>query len=171
MNDEYDPFDEDIDFKSKTQVKKEMQDLRDLGESLIALTQTQRNSLNLPQKLQEAIEEAPRIKNWNAQKRHLSFIGKLLRDVDIEALTQSLNQLKEKGHRGAKLLPFVEQWTDKLIDGENDQLQAFIEQHPQCEIQQLRQLIRHAKKEKKEGKTTKQRMKLFKMIQKEMAEG
>ena len=165
MTEEYDPFEDELEPKSKSQIKREMHELREMGEQLINLPKAQFNSLTmLSEKLILAVEEAPRIKQNNARKRHLQYIGKLMRDIDVDALQESLHQLKEKSHRSAKQKPYIENWTNELMDGDKQELESFIEQFPASNIQKLRQLIRQAKKEKTVGKASKDRQKLFVFI-------
>ena len=69
---------------SKTQRKREMQHRQDLGERILSLKQSHRDQLNLPEELIRALEETKRIRKNEALRRHKQYIGKLMRDVDIE---------------------------------------------------------------------------------------
>lgn len=169
MNDEYLPFDDDEEeIISKSQIKKEMQALQEMGESLLAMKKSQRDTLPLSTKLHLALEETLRITHKNARRRHMQYIGKLMREVDMDALQARLNEIQEQGHRSARQQPFIEEWTRRLVEEDNQALQEFIEQYPQCDIQKLRQFIRQAKKEQAEGKTQTQRKKLFQHVRGEM---
>jgi len=81
---------EDLEGKSKTQLKKEMLELQDLGETLTQLPQQLLDQCHLPEGLLNAIAEYKRIPNRRgARKRQLQFIGKLMRKVDIEPIKKS----------------------------------------------------------------------------------
>ncbi len=159
---------------SKSAVKREMTRLKELGAFLTTLTNSQLASITLPEKLALAIEESHNIKQNNARKRHFQFIGKLMRDMDIEQLESELNAIKEKNHRQSRQQPYIKAWTERLILEEGEVLQEYIKEFPNCEIQLLRQLIRAAKteykKQNEELKQGTQYIKLFKFIQKGMSD-
>ncbi len=154
MHEDDDFFDEEI--KSKSQIKKEMHALQDFGVTLSELTSAQRSQLPLDEELTKAIEQYTQIKSNSAKKRQMQFIGKLLRGSDYEAIQHAYDTLMEATHRSARLHPVFEQWRDQLIEAD-EHLSPFIAQFPQCDRQQLRQLIRNARRErdanliKKEG--------------------
>lgn len=138
-------FDEN--FKSKSQVKKEMHALQEFGVTLSELSKTQRARLPLNDELTKAIEQYTDIKSNSAKKRQMQYVGKLLRSSDYEAIQHAYDALIESTHRSARLHPVFEQWRDQLIEAD-EHLSEFISQFPQCDRQQLRQLIRNARKER-----------------------
>ena len=71
---------------SKTKVKKQMHDLRDLGIQLTELPKDKWRALDLPENLLEALAEYKRITKFGAQKRQMQYIGKLMREVEIEPI-------------------------------------------------------------------------------------
>lgn len=73
---------------SKTKRKKEMIQLQALGEQLLTLKQPQLAKLSLPEELSDALALAKRIPKKEAQRRHLQYIGRLMRQVDEETLSQ-----------------------------------------------------------------------------------
>ena len=139
-------FEEEIP-TSKSQLKREMHERQAIGESLIKLKPSQLDGLTLSEKLVEAILEAPRITQKNARRRYLNYIGKLMRDVDIEQLKAELNHMEEQAHYSKKQVPIIEKWVTDLVQGDESKLEVFISQHPGCDIQHLRQLVRNAKRE------------------------
>ena len=56
---------------SKTQKKREVEELQKLGASLIALSPTQLASLELPEQLLAAVREAQRITSHGARRRQV----------------------------------------------------------------------------------------------------
>lgn len=153
MYEDEDFFDEEI--KSKSQIKKEMHALQDFGVTLSELTTAQRAQLPINEDLTKAIEQYTQIKSNSAKKRQMQFIGKLLRSCDYEEILEAYNTLMESTHRSARLHPVFEQWRDQLLEAD-DQLSQFIEQFPQCDRQQLRQLIRNARRERDANLTKKE---------------
>ena len=175
MTSDINEFDEDFsEEKSKTQLKKEMHALQALGESLIALSVAKRATLNLSEKLEAALQEAPRIKQNNARKRHLQFIGKLMRDIDTEKLEADMNALREQGHRSSRQNPAITLWCERLLN-DNNALNDFITNFPQCDIQHLRQVLRQALKNNEKAKAAAPDAKpaidkkLFKLVQEILA--
>src|SRR5689334_8880809 len=75
---------------SKTQRKRQMLELQDLGEALVRLTEAQLEELGLPERLLDAVLEARRISKFGALRRQLQYIGRLMRDVDAEAIAAKL---------------------------------------------------------------------------------
>ena len=63
--------DNEEEYKSKTQVKREMEALQDLGEKLTNLSAGQRKKVPMSDTLRAALEEADRIKQWGAKRRPL----------------------------------------------------------------------------------------------------
>ena len=82
-----DPNDDDTDNDteerppSKTRRKKDSHALQDLGEALVALKPTQLARIELPERLADAIAQARRISGFEARRRQMQYIGKIMRDV------------------------------------------------------------------------------------------
>jgi len=156
--------DSDEEWLSKTDVKRQMHALQELGAKLTKLNKEQINKLNLDDRLHSAIDEFHRIKSNGAQKRHLQFIGKLLRTEDSEQIEQAIG-LFEAGHQAhTQAFHKLERWRDRLIGEGNDALQAYVAEHPEADVQHLRQLIRNAQKELKLEKPPAAARKLFKYL-------
>jgi ribosome-associated protein len=87
--------------KSKSRLKREMVELRKLGERLLDLSQEQLEKLS-DQALKEAVLAAKKIKKNSAKKRQLQFIGKLMRNTDLDEITEILSQFDSQSRRGAQ---------------------------------------------------------------------
>ncbi|SBS27384.1 hypothetical protein MAQ5080_00808 [Marinomonas aquimarina] len=157
--------DSEDDYKSKTQVKREMEALQDLGEKLTQLSPGQRKKVPMSDTLRAALEEADRIKQWGAKRRHLQYIGKVMRTEDGEAIAARLELFDSTSAANNKRFHQLEATRDALI-GENSKtvLDEYIEKNPAVDIQQLRSLVRTAIKEAETGKSTTSRKKLFKYL-------
>ncbi|MCV6591062.1 MAG: DUF615 domain-containing protein [Marinobacterium sp.] len=135
------------DWVSKTQVKKEVNELKALGERLTTLTSEQLGKIEMGDRLRAAVEESRRIKpRTNAMKRHLGFIGKLMLLEDAEQIQYSIEQFSAGTTAHTAAFAKLERWRDRLINGGNNELQAYLEAYPAADIQHLRQLIRNASK-------------------------
>lgn len=153
---------DDQEFKSKTQVKKEMLALQELGERLTTLPASLLAKCMLPDALLHAINEFKRIpERRGARKRQLQFIGKLMRDIDPEPILQVLDEQGQQAELAKRRFHRLEDVRDGLIDGDQSLLEELISKNPDLDIQYMRQLIRQAAKEKATGKTPTSARKLF----------
>ncbi len=162
MQEDYE-FDDDEFTKSKTQLKQEMQALQDLGVAITKLTKEQQSKIPMSESLRSSIEEAPKIKSNSAKRRHMQFIGKLMRKEDQEEIRQAYDSIMEASHTLTRLQHSIEKWRDDLIQ-DGSQMETFISRHPDVDRQQLRQLIRAAQKEKTENKPPANARKLFRFL-------
>lgn len=161
----HDDDEEDLDLPpSKTQVKKQMHDLQELGAELVALGKDQLAQLDLPEKLLDAIREMHRINKFGAQRRQLQYIGRLMRDIeDTAPIVAKLNAWKGVSQQHTVHLHLLERWRDRLID-EEDALTDLLAVHPEIDAQRLRSLIRNARKEKLAGKPPKSYREIFQVL-------
>ena len=150
--------------KSKSQVKREMHELQKLGEELVALSAASRARVPLDDELQDALQLADKLSNKReALRRHIQFIGRLMRTRDLEPIEQALALLRNTNQAATRQFHKVENWRDKLL-ADNDAVTDFIAQFPEVDVQQLRQLIRNAKKEQEKQQPPKAYRELFQLI-------
>lgn len=134
---------------SKTDLKRESEELQQLGEQLLDLRADLFKPLPLPDKLADALADARRITNFEGKRRQMQFVGKLMRQLDPDAL-QSVRhalELQRLGHsHDTAQLHLAEQWRDRLIESD-EAVQEWIGLHPGTDTQQLRALVRQARKD------------------------
>jgi len=137
------------DESSRTDLKRESTELQKLGTELLTLRAERLARLNLSEKLQDALAEAKRITNFEGKRRQMQFVGKLMRLIDPDTLAGVRAALQEQ-HQGSAeatlALHLAEQWRDRLI-AQDDAFGTWVEQHPATDTQQLRALIRQARKD------------------------
>ncbi len=150
--------------KSKSQIKREMHALQELGQRLTTLKPDLLNKLPLTDALRKALAEAPKHTANAAKKRHLQFIGKLMRDQDIDAISQLLDQLDASSRQYNERFHNLERWRDRLLGGDDATLEAFVGDYPEADRQHLRQLIRQAQHEAAQDKPPAASRKIFKYI-------
>ena len=139
---------------SRTDLKRESTELQKLGEDLLALRASLFDKLPLDEKLVDAVAEAKRITNFEGKRRQMQFIGKLMRKLDAETLDTVRAALAEQHRAPAEetaMLHEAERWRDRL-SADDDALGGWIETHPATDAQQLRALVRQARKDIKAGK-------------------
>jgi len=142
------------DEQSRTDLKRESTELQKLGEDLLTLRADLMARLDLTEKLKDAVLEAKRITNFEGKRRQMQFIGKLMRLVDPAVLETVRTALDEQNNGSAQenlVLHLAETWRDRLLADENA-FGQWIEQCPTTDTQQLRALIRQARKDAKPEK-------------------
>ena len=134
---------------SRTELKRESDELQKLGESLLTLRADLMAKVDLPEKLVEAVVEAKRITNFEGKRRQMQFIGKLMRKLDDDAVEGVRAALLEQSQGSAQetlQLHLAEQWRDRLIQ-DDDACGEWLQSFPDTDSQQLRALIRQARKD------------------------
>ncbi len=148
---------------SKSQLKREMQELQALGERIIALDPAVRARLPLSDDMRDAVEETGRIRSHEGRRRHMQYVGKVMRKEDREAIRTAFEEIDQEHAQRNAAFHRLEQLRDRLID-DDAALEPFIEAHPQVDRQALRQLIRNARSEKQRGKPPASSRKLFQLL-------
>jgi len=162
MTDNINP--EDDDWISKTQRKKECDEVLELGEKMIALNHEELSQINMDDELRHAIEEAQRIKSHSALKRQKHFIAKVMRGLDDETLPAQVERILHKHDIYNADFKRLEKWRDSVIENGDRGINDFLEQYPQADRSHLRQLVRNAVKEKKNNKPPTAYRQIFKYI-------
>ena len=166
MNTENDDFHNEQDDlgPSKSQLKREAEELQALGKRMTELRPDQQAKLPIDDRLRAAIEEYGRIRANGAKRRHMQYIGKLMRDADAEAIRAVVDRFDSASALHNQLFHDMERWRERLIEEGNEALQAFIESHPNADIQHLRQLVRNAQRERAREQSPTHARKLFRYI-------
>lgn len=131
---------------SKTQRKKASHELQDLGEALVALPADRVAALALPETLHDAVAEYRRTRSHEGRRRQMQYIGKLMRGVDTAPIREAVDAVRLGRATDALALHEAERWRAELIAGD-DATTAFVQRHPQVDAQQLRTLVRNARKD------------------------
>ena len=151
---------------SKTQAKKASHDLQDLGEAVVALPAERLKDLALDEGLMYAIEQFKKTKTHEGRRRQMQYIGKLMRRTDPEPMQEAVAAMNLGQAKDALTLHQAERWRAELL-ADDTALTAWMQAHPQTDLQQLRSLVRSARKdatavpEKRSGKAVRD---LFKFI-------
>jgi ribosome-associated protein len=105
--------------------------------------------LTLPEGLLTALDQLKRITNFEGRRRQMQYVGKLMRGLEPDTLQAIRDVLEEQRGGSAQqtlALHAAEKWRDDLI-ASDDALQAWLQAHPGTDVQQLRALIRQARKD------------------------
>ncbi len=150
--------------KSKSQITRELHALQDLGLRLTTLKPELLDRLPLSEALRRAIAEAPKHTAHAARKRHIQFIGKLMRDQDIEAILALIDQVDSSTREYNERFHALERWRDRLVGEGDGALEQFVAAYPETDRQHLRGLIRQAQQEAARNKPPSAARKIFKYI-------
>ena len=137
------------DEQSRTDLKRESTELQKLGEALLTLRADLLARLPLSDKFKDAILEAKRITNFEGKRRQMQYIGKMMRKLEAAEVEQVRAALDEQANGSAAdnlALHQAELWRDRLIS-QDDAAGQWIAQYPSTDTQQLRALIRQARKD------------------------
>ena len=161
-------MEDEIQYQSKTQKKKEAEELQRLGLQLNNLSAQQLENIEIPNDLRTALIKGKSITSNIAGRRHRQFIGVLMRGVDPESIHLALLQAENENLVESKDVKESRLWLDKLLTGGPDNMEALLYEFPGLERQRLRQLVRNIKKEKPGLKSFKFRETIAKLIMAEI---
>lgn len=156
-----DDNEEEIIYVSKSEIKRDAEALKKLGVELVQLSKNELSKIPLDEDMIYAIELAQKIKK-EGYRRQIQYIGKLLRNRDIDPISQALDKLKNRHNQQNAILHKLEKLRDDLIDTGN--AEPIIAWNPQADRQQLRQLARTAKKERDTNKPPKSARLIFQYL-------
>ena len=158
--------DDEIIYVSKSEIKRDAEVLKKLGVELVNLSKNEISKIPLDEDLLYAIELAQKIKK-EGYRRQIQYIGKLLRNRDIEPITHALDKLKNRHNQQVAMFHRLEKLRDELI--ETGDAESIMELFPTADRQQLRTLSRSAKKELAANKPPKTARQIFQYL-KELSE-
>lgn len=167
--DQPDAFSEFDDRPSKSERKREMQALQDLGAAIVKLSDGELATIPLEGTLAEAIAVARRITSHEGLRRQLQFIGKVMRESDTTAIRTAYDELQNGRQALNQRFHELEQMRDRLIEAGPNAIGEVLEAYPQTDRQHLRQLIAAAAKEREQQKPPAAARKLFRYLR-ELAE-
>jgi ribosome-associated protein len=136
---------------SKTRRKKAVHALQALGEELVALGEEQLARIELPERLRDAVMEARRITGFEARRRQLQYIGKLMRGVEAEPIRAALDAAQARSRGAAAAHKRTEAWRERLL-AEPGAANDLLAEYPEADSRQLRTLVRAALRERAEGR-------------------
>lgn len=160
---------EEIIWISKSEIKRDAEDLKQLGEKLVNLTKANLTKVPLDDSLLDAIELAQRLQK-EARRRQLQFIGKLLRNLDVEPIREALDKIENKHNQQQAMLHKLEKVRDELVEKGDVALTSLLDEYPNADRQQLRNLIRSAQKEKEQNKPSKAYREIYQQLRMLMLE-
>lgn len=135
---------------SKSELKRQMHELQELGAAIVTLSKERIAALQLPEKLLDALKQWQKITAHGGKRRQLQYIGKLMRQVEPEPIRKALEEQRQGSAEQTLQLHQLEALRQQLLnEGEPGQntLTEWLNQHPDADAQTLRNLIRAARKD------------------------
>ncbi len=160
---------EDDDYISKSEMKREATALQKLGEELVNLKPSELERVPLDEDLTAAVAMGHKLKGKHeALRRHLQYIGKLMRNRDVDAIKDVLDQIRSRNNSTNLRLHKLEQWRERLVaEGDSAINEAMAICHT-LERQKLRQLIRQVQKEQAANHPPAAYRELFRYLREQM---
>jgi ribosome-associated protein len=169
----FDPEEADDRPPSRSMLKRASQELQVLGKQLLEMPDSRLDDLNMPERLRDALADYKKTKSFEGKRRQLQFIGKVMRLIDAEPLREAVAEFQLGHARNALSLHQAERWRAELLSDDKDVVTNWAAEYPGTDLQQLRALIRNARKdaalepEKRSGRAYRE---LFQYIKHAMAE-
>ena len=153
---------------SRQQKKRDAEAAQALGSELVKLSAVQLVSiidkLDLPDKLREALLASRSIKSHEAHRRHLQYIGKLMRGIDTAPIQQALAEVKQGGQAAAAQLHQLERWRERLLSESNAAVDELLHRYPKADATHIQKLIANAHKESAQKQPPRAARLLFKYL-------
>jgi ribosome-associated protein len=161
-----DTDDHGYDRPSKSQLKREMHALQELGAALVELPKDALKRMPMPEHLADAVREARRITDHEGKRRQVQYVGRVMRGLtedEIAALRTALEEHRGVNRAATARLHWIERTREQLL-ADDAALTAFIREHPAADPQEGRTLIRNARREAQQGKPPRYFRELFQWI-------
>jgi len=159
-------FEQEYDRPSKSQLKRDMTALQKLGAELIAEPRERVKRVPMPEDVRDAILECQQITDHEGRRRQLQYVGKKMRtleDEEVALIRKTIDSWKQPSRAETAALHAIERRRDKLLadDGALTDLRA---QYPDLDVQQMRTMIRNARREQAENKPPKAYREIFQAL-------
>lgn len=159
-------FEQQYDRPSKSQLKREMTALQELGEELVSQPKDRVMRVPMPEDVREVILACQKIKDHEGRRRQMQYVGKKMRtleDDEIAAIRNVIDSWKGASKAETAAMHALEKRREKLL-ADDKALTELLQQHPQLDGQHLRTLIRNARKEQAENKPPKAYREIFQIL-------
>ena len=159
-------FEQEYERPSKSELKRQSTALQKLGQDLIDEPRDRVKRVPMPEDVREAILECQLIKDHEGRRRQLQYVGKKMRTLDeaeIAIIQKTIDSWRGLSKSDTAAMHALERRRDKLLV-DDQALTDLLAQHPQLDAQQLRTLIRNARKEQAETKPPKAYREIFQIL-------
>jgi ribosome-associated protein len=159
-------FEQEYDRPSKSQLKREMDALQKLGESLVNEPRDRVKRVPMPEDVRDAILECQQIKDHEGRRRQMQYVGKKMRTLEADEIA-IIQKTIDSWHGASKAetaaMHALERRREKLL-ADDQALTELLNRHPEVDVQHMRTLIRNARKEQAENKPPKAYREIFQIL-------
>ncbi|UOD31411.1 DUF615 domain-containing protein [Massilia violaceinigra] len=159
-------FEQEYERPSKSELKRQMNELQKLGEELVAEARDRVKRVPMPEDVRDAILACQLITNHEGRRRQMQFVGKKMRTLDEEevaVIQRTIDSWKGMSKADTAALHALERRRDKLL-ADDKALTVLLEENPELDVQHLRTLIRNARKEQAESKPPKAYREIYQIL-------
>jgi ribosome-associated protein len=159
-------FEQEYERPSKSELKRQMNELQKLGEQLVAEPRDRVKRVPMPEDVRDAILMCQTITNHEGRRRQLQYVGKMMRTLnedEVAAIERTIDSWKGASKSETAALHALERRREKLL-ADDKALTQLLAEHPELDGQQLRTLIRNARKEQAENKPPKAYREIFQIL-------
>ena len=160
---------EEDDFISKSQRKREMTALQELGEALVKLSPDQLARVDMPENLRDAVMECRRFTKHEARRRQMQYIGRIMRDLDADPIAQQVAQIHAPSRAHTAVFHRAEEWREEILV-DPTAIDRFVKEYPGTDAHDLRSFVGKVQVERSAGKPPKHYRELFHFINKILQE-
>lgn len=159
-------FEQQYDRPSKSQLKRDSTALQKLGEELVNEPRDRVLRVPMPDDVRDAILECQQIRDHEGRRRQMQFVGKRMRTLneeEVAVIRKTIDSWRGSSRAETAALHALERWRDRLI-ADDKAVTALRDQYPQVDMQQLRTMIRNARREQAESKPPKAYREIFQLL-------
>ncbi|OEZ58848.1 ribosome biogenesis factor YjgA [Duganella sp. HH105] len=159
-------FEQEYERPSKTELKRQSDALQKMGETLVEAPRDRVKRVPMPEDVMDAILACQNITNHEGRRRQMQFVGKKMRSLDeaeVAVIQKTIDSWKGASKSETAAMHALERRRDKLLV-DDKALTTLLEENPELDVQQLRTLIRNARKEQAENKPPKAYREIFQIL-------
>lgn len=159
-------FEQEYERPSKSEMKRQSDALQKMGETLVEAARDRVKRVPMPEDVRDAILECQQITNHEGRRRQMQFVGKKMRTLDeneVAEIQKAIDSWKGASKSETAAMHALERRRDKLLT-DDKALTVLLEENPELDVQQLRTLIRNARKEQAENKPPKAYREIFQIL-------
>jgi ribosome-associated protein len=159
-------FEQEYERPSKSEMKRQSDALQKMGETLVEAPRDRVKRVPMPEDVLEAILACQTITNHEGRRRQMQFVGKKMRTLDeneVAVIQQAIDSWKGASKAETAAMHALERRREKLL-ADDQALTVLLSENPELDVQQLRTLIRNARKEQAENKPPKAYREIFQIL-------
>jgi ribosome-associated protein len=140
--------------------------LQVLGAELIDEPRERVKRVPMPEDVRDAILACQQIKDHEGRRRQLQYVGKMMRSLteeEVALIRKTIDGWKAPSRAETAAMHALERRREKLLadDGALTELRS---QYPELDVQQMRTMIRNARREQAENKPPKAYREIFQVL-------